>query len=262
MKELSQKICDTRVGVSGVKTTIDGMRSTRDAQLQEMAALKNKLREQNQRLLALSQEKARIEARNKMNAAQDAAGQEAIKMAFDNKQITLKQMKDKIADLQQQVCRVGCDQYFDTSGDTLDFDVSVGQIDSKMSDIENNNAQLEDIKTQMKNLATDCKQLYVTFDEKKQKVLELRGNAGNVSAADFATSAWGDNAWADAPAIASDAAWPVDDTVAVTESLSEVSISGVRKYRALYEFVARNQDEISFQPGDIILVRYTRHVGT
>lgn len=104
MKELSQKICDTRVGVSGIKTTIDGMRSTRDTQLQEMAALKNKLREQNQRLLALSQEKARIEARNKINAAQDAAGQEAIKMAFDNKQITLKQMRDKIADLQQQVC--------------------------------------------------------------------------------------------------------------------------------------------------------------
>lgn len=103
VKELSQKICDTRVGVSGVKTTIDGMRSTRDTQLQEMSALKNKLREQNQRLLALSQEKARIEARNKLNAAQDAAGQEAIKMAFDNKQITLKQLKDKIADLQQQV---------------------------------------------------------------------------------------------------------------------------------------------------------------
>ncbi|XP_011350007.2 intersectin-2 isoform X6 [Ooceraea biroi] len=229
VKELSQKICDTRVGVSGVKTTIDGMRSTRDTQLQEMAALKNKLREQNQRLLALSQEKARIEARNKMNAAQDAAGQEAIKMAFDNKQITLKQMKDKIADLQQQ-------------------------IDSKMSDIENNNAQLEDIKTQMKNLATDCKQLYITYDEKKNKVLELRGNSGNVSAADFATSAWGDNAWDNAPAIASDAAWPVNDTAAVTNSLSDVSISGTRKYRALYEFVARNQDEISFQPGDIILV--------
>lgn len=103
VKELSQKICDTRVGVSGVKTTIDGMRSTRDTQLQEMAALKNKLREQNQRLLALSQDKARIEAKNKINAAQDTAGQEAMRVAFANKQITLKQMKDKISDLQQQV---------------------------------------------------------------------------------------------------------------------------------------------------------------
>lgn len=68
-----------------------------------MSALKNKLREQNQRLLSLSQEKARIEAKNKLNNAQDAAGQEAIKMASASKQITLKQMRDKIADLQQQV---------------------------------------------------------------------------------------------------------------------------------------------------------------
>lgn len=122
------------------------------------------------------------------------------------------------------------------------------QIASKMSDIENNNAQLEDIKTQMKNLIVDCKQLYATFDEKKKKVIELRSNS-NVSA-DFATSAWGDSGWGDAPT--SDTAWPVNDTAA--DSINEAAVVGVRKYRALYEFVARNQDEISFQPGDIILV--------
>lgn len=117
-----------------------------------------------------------------------------------------------------------------------------------MSDIENNNTQLEDIKTQIKNLVMDCKRLYVTFDEKQKKVIELR-SGGNVSAADFATSAWGDSGWGDAPT--SDTAWPVNDT---TSSVNEAAVIGVRKYRALYEFVARNQDEISFQPGDIILV--------
>lgn len=117
-----------------------------------------------------------------------------------------------------------------------------------MSDIENNNAQLEDIKTQMKNLVVDCKQLYVTFDDKKKKVIELRSGS-NVLAADFATSAWGDSGWGDVPA--SDTAWPVNDT---TASTNEDAVMGIRKYRALYEFVARNQDEISFQPGDIILV--------
>lgn len=122
-----------------------------------------------------------------------------------------------------------------------------------MSDIENNNAQLEEIKTQIKNLITDCKQLYSTFDEKKKKVLELRASGSDVSAADFATSAWGDSAWSNAPSIASDAAWPVDDTTTVN-STNEADVVGVRKYRALYEFVARNQDEISFQPGDIISV--------
>lgn len=129
------------------------------------------------------------------------------------------------------------------------------QIDSKMSDIENNNAQLEDIKTQMKNLLADCKQLYSTFDEKKRKVLELRASSGSVSSADFATSAWGDSAWDNAPTVAGgDTAWPVNDAALATNSMDETAVTGITKYRALYEFVARNQDEISFQPGDIILV--------
>ncbi|KAG9429821.1 intersectin-1 isoform X8 [Apis mellifera carnica] len=227
VKELSQKICDTRVGVSSVKSTIDGMRSTRDAQLQEMAALKNKLREQNQRLLALSQEKARIEAKNKLNTAIESAGQEAIKMAFDNKQITLKQMKDKIADLQQQ-------------------------IDVKMADIENNNGQLQDIKTQLETLITDCKNLYVTFEDKKLKVLELRASNDTGAGTDYTTSAWDDSAWNDTSATINDSTWPVNDTTTI--NTVEETTPGVMKYRALYEFVARNQDEISFQPGDIILV--------
>ncbi|XP_043286823.1 intersectin-2 isoform X3 [Venturia canescens] len=228
VKELSQKICDTRVGVSGVKTTIDGMRSTRDTQLQDMAALKNKLREQNQRLLALSQEKARIEAKNKINAANDSAGQEAMRMAFANKQIQLKQMRDKIADLQQQM-------------------------DEKMADIANNNGQLDDVRNRMKNLSLECKQLYNTFDTKRLKILELRQAVENSGGVDYANAAWTESAWesADAQTTAtSNEAWPVDDTTTNVEDVP----SGVVKYRALYEFVARNDEEISFQPGDIILV--------
>lgn len=103
VKQLSQKISETRVGVSGVKTTIDGMRTTRDAQLAEMSALKARLKEQNQRLVTLSQEKARMEARNKANMAADSANQEQVKLAFSNKQITLKQLRDRLADLEKEV---------------------------------------------------------------------------------------------------------------------------------------------------------------
>ncbi|KAG5876056.1 hypothetical protein JTB14_016798 [Gonioctena quinquepunctata] len=161
VKELSQKICDTRMGVSNIKTTIDGMRSTRDAQMQEMSQLKNKLKEQNAKLLSLSQEKIKLDARNKINT-QDS---EQTRQAFENKEVTIKNLKTKVEDMQKE-------------------------IDGKMSDIENNNSQLTDLQNQLKTLVTDCEQLY----------------------------------------------------------------SVVVKYRALYEFVARNNDEISFQPGDIINV--------
>jgi hypothetical protein len=67
--ELSSKIIETRTGVAETKNTIDGMRTTRDTQMSQLSALKTQLREQNQRLLTVSQEKVRLEAKNRMNAA-------------------------------------------------------------------------------------------------------------------------------------------------------------------------------------------------
>lgn len=92
------------MSVSSVKTTIDGMRGTRDTQMSEMQALKHKLKDQNNRLLLLSQEKARIESKNKMNQAQDEDNKEALSQAASAKQIALKQIRDRIADLEKEVC--------------------------------------------------------------------------------------------------------------------------------------------------------------
>lgn len=85
---------------------ISGMRATRDTHMCEMASLKNKLKEQNQRLLLLTQEKAKLEARNKVGAAADAAATEQVRLAFTNKQITIKHLNEKLADLQNEVSAI------------------------------------------------------------------------------------------------------------------------------------------------------------
>ena len=53
--------------MTDVKSFIDGMRSSRDTKMADLNALKTQLKEQNQRLLQVTQEKARIEAKNKVN---------------------------------------------------------------------------------------------------------------------------------------------------------------------------------------------------
>lgn len=221
VKELSQKICDTRIGVSNVKSTIDGMRTTRDAQMQEMAQLKNKLKEQNARLLALSQEKVKLDARNKLNAINDPSSEQT-KQAFDNKEITIKNLREKIEDMQTQ-------------------------IDGKMSDIENNNAQLTELRTQLKSLVGECESLYSVYEEKKGRVLEMKGGDRG---ADYGSAWKTSDDWGDDGRNASE--WPVDDWKG--EEADQAPAGGVLRYRALYEFVARNNDEVSFQPGDIINV--------
>ncbi|XP_054264037.1 intersectin-1 isoform X2 [Macrosteles quadrilineatus] len=215
VKELSTKITETRSGVTSVKSTIDGMRTTRDTQLQQMSTLKAKLKEQNARLVAVSQEKARMEAKNKMNAAADVAGQEQAKLAFQNKQIQMKQLRDKLQDMEKQ-------------------------IEGKMEDIQNNNSQLDDLKQQLTKLIKDCEELYTTYNEKRNKVLEMKGSK--------AKEGWGDDAWNSTPA-----AWNSE------EETYSAQTEGYKRYRALYEFVARNGDELSFQPGDIIMVPITQN---
>lgn len=84
VKDVTQKICDTRAGVTKVKSLIDGMRSTRDTQMQDMVQLKAKIKEQNQRLIQLSQEKAKLDAKTKVS---DAASAEQLQAAFSSKQV-------------------------------------------------------------------------------------------------------------------------------------------------------------------------------
>lgn len=79
------------------------------------------------------------------------------------------------------------------------------------------------------------------------KVLELKNNRKNESFT--ASSAWE----------TSSSAWPAKEDnetneVVVVADNRDVAPTGYVRYRAIYEFFARNSDEITFQPGDIVMV--------
>lgn len=63
------------------------------------------------------------------------------------------------------------------------------------------------------------------------------------------SSAWDSN---------SSSAWPVQEEVkaevAAEQQQSAPAPAGYIKYRAIFEFEARNSDELSLQPGDIVMV--------
>lgn len=212
--ELSQKISETRASVTGVKSTIDSMRTTRDTQMNEMSRLKSTLKEQNQRLITVSQEKIRLEAKNKMNSSTDASEvQEQTQLAISNKKLSFKSLQDKINDLNSQ-------------------------IELKKQDVENNNSSIDQLKTQLTKLVEDCEQIYPNYEENTKKVIEMKKSKAKEM------SSWGDDAWNSAPTTD----WVEEKSAPSLES------SAYKKCRALYEFEARNTDELSFQPGDIIMV--------
>merc|ERR1719492_468400 len=69
VKELTDNISDTRTGVTDVKTFIDGMRSSRDTKMADMTSLKAQLKDQNERMIKVTQDKAKLEAKNKARQA-------------------------------------------------------------------------------------------------------------------------------------------------------------------------------------------------
>lgn len=128
-----------------MKALIDGMRTTRDTHMTDMSQLKARIKEQNTRLIQLSQEKAKLDAKTKVNQAQDAANQEQIQAAFSSKQIIIKQIKDKLEDIREQ-------------------------INAKQSDIDSNKEQLTELKKELSELIDACDTLYNDYDVQRIQV--------------------------------------------------------------------------------------------
>lgn len=206
IKELSQKICDTRVGVTSVKTVIDGMRSTRDTQMSEMATLKARIKEQNAKLVTLSQEKAKIDSKSKSS--------DYSQEVFSSKQLNINQLRGKIDNTKEE-------------------------LETKQSDVNSNTEQLNELKSELNSLINTCEEIYAIYDEQRNQVMELKNNKRN----DSLTSAWDTHPTQDA--------WATSAPSAVSNVVAK---PGYVKYRAIYEFSARNTDEITFVPGDIVMV--------
>ncbi|XP_044315992.1 intersectin-1 isoform X3 [Drosophila rhopaloa] len=236
IKDLSQRICDTRAGVTNVKTVIDGMRTQRDTSMTEMSQLKTRIKEQNAKLLQLTQERAKWDAKSKASGVAmggENAQQEQLNAAFAHKQLLINQIKDKVENISKE-------------------------IESKKEDINSNDGQMSELKAELSALLTKCEDLYKEYDVQRTSVLELKYNRKNET---VVTSAWdtgSSSAWGEPETTAADPyAGMSNDVTAVTApavDLSGPAPEGFVKYQAVYEFNARNAEEITFVPGDIILV--------
>ncbi|XP_037882780.1 intersectin-1 isoform X1 [Glossina fuscipes] len=237
IKDLSQKICETRAGVTNVKSVIDGMRSQRDSSMTEMSQLKTRIKEQNAKLLQLTQERAKWDAKVKAAGNTfDAGQQEQFNAAFANKQLIIKQLKDKVENIRKE-------------------------IESKKEDINSHDLTVTEVKGELGALINKCEELYSDYDAQRTHVLEMKYNKKNENVS--ATSAWDTgSAWGTTTTTSIDQYGLSNDntneltaeTIVNAVDTSEPAPEGFVKYRAVYEFSARNADEISFMPGDIILV--------
>merc|ERR1712106_957302 len=242
---LSTSIADTRTGVTDVKSFIDGMRSSRDTKMADLNALKTQLKEQNQRLLQVTQEKARIEAKNKVNQQSVEDGRVVELTDFDLKKAEKAEQVEKV---RETVAAIKLEE------------------DEKKQELENNKKVLMEHREKLKKMIETCKALHEGFDEKRREVrAEKNKKIRELTDPDHAWGGGDESPTFDTPvAVAAEPdpfAADVDPFAAepvVAAGHAQVAavtdLTGYVQYRALYDYEARNPDELAFSVNDIIMV--------
>merc|ERR1719209_1191671 len=289
VEDLTKGIADTRSGVTDVKSFIVGMRSSRDTKMADLNALKTQLKEQNQRLLSVTQEKARLEAKNKINQMKEEEGVVVELTDFDlKKQDKLKQVEV----LREELATLKIEE------------------NEKKDQVEENKKVLMEHREKLQAIIATCKALHEGFDEKRREVrAEKQKKIRELTCPDHAWGAspekspspdpfdspsfekpaqqqqdsfarqdtfGGQDAFAkqdsfgqevdafaqevDAFAKQKEESFSRQDSVssAAGETREAVAASsdltGYVQYRALYDYEARNPDELAFKVNDIIMV--------
>jgi hypothetical protein len=209
---LTDKIVESRTGVADVKAFIDGMRASRDSKLQEMTDTKNKLKEQNQRLIDVTQEKAILEAKTKSNAALVSRGEAPEMSEYEAKKI---EKEREVALLKEQV--EACKE----------------RENEKRLAYENTKDELTTYRKRLEEVIGNCKTIYSEFDDKRREMkAEKAKRIRELTDPSYA--------------------WQSEEKDEVPESAGHVAAAGAGQYQALYDYDAQNADELSFKEGDII----------
>uniref|UniRef100_A0A0K2SY41 Uncharacterized protein n=1 Tax=Lepeophtheirus salmonis TaxID=72036 RepID=A0A0K2SY41_LEPSM len=225
VKNLTTNISDTRSGVTDVKTFIDGMRSSRDSKMGDMNALKVQLKDQNARLISVTQEKAKLEARSKITDAKIAEGRDEELSHFEVK----KQEKEKEVNVLREKLAI----LKNKEEEKKDKYNSVKKI-------------LLELEEKLKLIIEVCRKLFSQFDEQRREVRAEK--AKRIRELTDPDAAWGVGFEV-----------PTTETVVINTNIVHHLQSPVKnqeyiKYRALYEYEARNDDELGFKVGEFILV--------
>ena len=138
--------------------------------------------------------------------------------ALQNKQININQLKSQIENYEKERA-------------------------AKMADFDNNNSQLSELRDKLKEMINRSTHLTQTFESKRNEAQEFR-DSHNQQISEDPTGGWGQE-------VPTNVEWPLENDNKLNATVTKV------KYRCLYAFPARNSDELTIEPGDIVLVCIT-----
>ena len=223
VKSLTDNISDTRTGVTDVKTFIDGMRKSRDEKMTDMKNLKDQLKDQNERLIKVTQEKAKMDAKNKARQAKVEEGNEPELTDFDIKKA---EKEAKVVELREKLAALKATENL------------------TREKFEAEKSGLEEHREKLKEIIEVCKSFYSEFDDKRKEIKAEKAKR-------IRELTDPDHAWDAVPEEENPVAAPVVESSPAPVALDD---SKSVEYRALYDYSSDNPDDLAFKAGDVIVV--------
>ncbi|KAI7685872.1 Intersectin-2 [Sarcoptes scabiei] len=221
----------SREKVVAIKGEIDGMRIKRDQILAKQSQIKSQIKSLTDKQLFVEQEKVRLASQlksliantsNELNPDQQLTSFASI---LEAKQSQLNQLRSQV-------------------------ERAVEEFRMKKDDVANSKKELE----QLKKTFQEKRQEALTFSERlEQKRCEAERVRDGKAQSKFASDS--DVAWGQE--VPTNFEWPATNELNDTlpnQSVSNATIRTKFRYRCVFEFEARNSDEITIKPGDIIMV--------
>ena len=225
VKTLTDNISDTRTGVTDVKTFIDGMRKSRDDKMTDMSSIKAQLKDQNERLIKVTQEKAKMDAKNKARQAKVDEGNADELTEFDIKK---KEKEEKVVELRAKLAALK-----EKETETREK-------------YEAEKSGLDEHREQLKKIIEVCKSFYTEFDDKRREIkAEKSKRIRELTDPDHAWDAVPEEDKSPSPNPVTAAAQPVSSSSDAKDFV---------EYKALYDYSSDNPDDLAFKAGDILIV--------
>ncbi|KAI1299300.1 Intersectin-2 [Halotydeus destructor] len=218
------QVKEGRDKVTAKKSEIDEMRGERDTLMKSMSLTNTQLRTLQDRQKQIEHEKLRIAQALKNLAAQAQSETEvtgdSAQFALQNKQMMLNQVKSQLEEIEKDKKQ-------------------------KERDLEVSNQQLNELKTSVETRCSKARELQQSYEIVLQKASQLKEALYQKQQHYDPDAEWA----------AEDTSGPASIMVTATETASVTTSGETVQYRAVYAFEARNSDELSLQPGDVIAVR-------
>ncbi|KAK6028764.1 SH3 domain protein [Ostertagia ostertagi] len=288
LQALSEKAVDTDSNVTkrgmrcmGRLAHFEGMRDQRDEKMRRIAELQSN----NQQLSVQAQELAhqllQLQSANKETVARKAELEElrkrrdAAKLSVQAQELAHQLLQLQSANKETVARKAELEELRkrrDAAKKTEEYETARAELVKARDDYRRVLHTLADLQTQARSKLSerDAENARIAAEakakEEAERELECRRRAAEEAANTVQAQAFGEVFPAPAnnvpkatsnESVANKAVAPVvkQDSVSSTgNALPLASAGGTTKYRALFEFNARSEDELSFQPGDVILV--------